>query len=62
MARPLATTFGTFQGKQGHSVVQYRGIKYASVLDQLSAPVIVTEYGNGVVDATHFGYVLQVSV
>jgi hypothetical protein len=55
MVAPLKTPFGTFQGKQGDGVTQYRGIKYGSVRDQLSAPDMVTEYSDAVVDAIHFG-------
>jgi carboxylesterase type B len=59
MSHILQTSFGTFKGKKGDGVVQYRGIKYASVRDQLSVPELVTEYGTDVVDATRYGYVFQ---
>jgi carboxylesterase type B len=55
MTTLLQTCFGTFQGKRGDGVTQYRGVKYASVKDQLSAPELVTEYGDAVVDATQYG-------
>jgi carboxylesterase type B len=59
MSHMLQTSFGTFKGKKGDGVTQYRGIKYASVRDQLSVPELVTEYGTDVVDATRYRYVFQ---
>jgi carboxylesterase type B len=56
MTALLKTSFGTFRGKKGDGITQYRGIKYASVKDQLSAPEMVTGYGDQEIDATHFGY------
>jgi carboxylesterase type B len=56
MTTSLKSPFGTFQGKTHDAVTQYRGIKYASVKDQLSVPELVTSYGDDVIDATHFGY------
>ncbi|KAH5347573.1 hypothetical protein HBI33_223380 [Parastagonospora nodorum] len=55
MTAILQLPFGTFQGKQSDGITQYLGIKYASVKDQLSPPELVTDYGDVVVDATHFG-------
>jgi hypothetical protein len=52
MSHILSTPFGTFKG------TQYRGIKYATVRDQLSAPELVTDYGTDIVDAMHYGYVI----
>lgn len=56
MTAPLKTFFGTFQGKKADGVVQFRGVKYASVKDQLSIPEMVKGYGDEIVDATEFGY------
>ncbi|KAF2641577.1 para-nitrobenzyl esterase [Massarina eburnea CBS 473.64] len=51
----LKTPLGTFLGKPKDGVVQYLGIKYASLKDQLSAPELVTSYGTEVIDATSYG-------
>jgi hypothetical protein len=51
----LETPFGTFEGKKSDGSTQYRGIKYASVKDQLSVPELVTNYGTDIVDATRYG-------
>lgn len=59
MTTLLQISFGTVQGKRGDGVTHYRGIKYASVKDQLSVPELVTEHGGVVVDATHFGYLIS---
>jgi carboxylesterase type B len=59
MSNVLQTSFGTFKGKKGDGIVQYRGIRYASVPDQLSVPELVTTYGTDVVDATRYGYVFH---
>lgn len=61
MTSILETPFGAFAGKKGDAVVQYLGIKYASVKDQLSVPELVTSYGNSTVNATEFGSVLLCS-
>jgi hypothetical protein len=58
MSHILSTPFGTFNGKKGDGITQYRGIKYATVTDQLSAPEVVTDYGTAIVDATHYWYVI----
>ncbi|KAL1602607.1 Carboxylesterase 5A [Paraconiothyrium brasiliense] len=50
----LHTSFGSFKGIHGEDVVQYLGIKYAKVKDQLSAPDMMICY-EGVVDATEYG-------
>lgn len=55
MVLTLKTSFGIFQGKQGDGVFQYRGIKYASLKDQLSVPEMVMTYSNDVIDATPYG-------
>jgi len=55
MVFTLKTSFGIFQGKQGDGVFQYRGIKYASLKDQLSVPEMVMTYSNDVIDATPYG-------
>jgi hypothetical protein len=55
MITPLQTSFGTFQGTQGDGVVQFRGVKYACLKDQLSVPEMVTSYRDELVDATEFG-------
>ena len=51
----IRTDFGTFIGKKGDGVVQFLGIKYAELEDQLSGPRIYRSYGKDVVDATSFG-------
>lgn len=55
MATTLKTSLGEFRGKKGEGVTQYLGIKYAKVRDQLAAPELVREYGEGVVDASRYG-------
>lgn len=45
------------EGGGGDGVVQYRGIKYAFLRDQMAVPELVTEYGSEKVDAREFGYV-----
>jgi carboxylesterase type B len=47
---------GQIQGKQGDGVVQFLGIKYATVKDRFAGSELV-EYGNGesVIDATNLG-------
>lgn len=51
----LKTPFGEFNGKKNGGTVQYLGIKYASLKDQLAVPEMVQEYGTEIVDATEFG-------
>ena len=51
----LETTFGSFVGVEENEVRKFLGIKYALVKNWLSAPEIVTSYGNEVVDATRYG-------
>jgi carboxylesterase type B len=58
MSHILSTPFGAFRGKKGDGITQYRGIKYATVTGQLSAPELVTDYGTNIFDATHYGYVI----
>lgn len=55
MANILKTPFGTFAGYKGDNVIQYRGIKYASVKNQIAVPELVTNYGDATIDATNFG-------
>lgn len=55
MTTNLKTHYGEFKGKTGAGVVQYLGIKYASLRNQLSVPEMVESYGNEVIDATKFG-------
>ena len=55
MTTNLKTPFGVFTGKNRDGVIQYLGIKYASLKDQLSVPVMIQGYGADVVDATRFG-------
>lgn len=57
MSTVLKTRFGEFRGKNGNGVVQYLGIKYAALKDQLSIPEMIDSYGSDVVDATVFGFV-----
>jgi carboxylesterase type B len=61
MAAVLKTKIGSFEGKKGDGVMQYLGIQYARLGDQLAAPELVQDYGNEVVDATRYGYVLPLS-
>jgi carboxylesterase type B len=56
MSHILTTTFGTFRGHKANNTTQYRGIKYASLADQLSVPKLVTTYSDDITDATRFGY------
>ncbi|ORY15879.1 carboxylesteras-like protein [Clohesyomyces aquaticus] len=55
MSTTLKTDFGEFRGKNGSGVVQYLGIKYASLKDRLAVPEIVESYGEETVDATEYG-------
>jgi hypothetical protein len=55
MTATLKTSFATFKGKKGDGVVQYLGVKYASLQDQISPPDMMIAYGTGVADATQFG-------
>lgn len=57
MAAILKTALGDFRGKKGDGVTQYLGIKYANVKDQLAAPEPFAGYGEGVVNASRYGYV-----
>lgn len=57
MTNTLKTPFGVFAGHKGDNVIQYRGIKYASVKDQIAVPELVINYGDAIIDATHFGSV-----
>jgi carboxylesterase type B len=47
---------GQIQGKQGDGIVQFLGIKYASLKDRFAGSELV-EYGSGesVIDATNLG-------
>jgi carboxylesterase type B len=47
---------GQIQGKQGDGVVQFLGIKYATVKDRFAGSELV-EYGSGesMIDATNLG-------
>ena len=51
-------TLGEIQGRQGNGVVQFLGIKYASLKDKFAGSELV-EYGEtqGVIDGTQLGYV-----
>lgn len=55
MTSSIKTPSGTFTGKAGNGVVQYLGVKYASLKDQLSVPEMVQDYGVEVVNATKYG-------
>ncbi|KAF2660705.1 para-nitrobenzyl esterase [Lophiostoma macrostomum CBS 122681] len=50
----LNTPSGVFKGKAIEGCVQYSGIKYANLKDQLAVPEMVTAYGD-ITDATRFG-------
>lgn len=55
----LETPYGIFTGRAGDGCVQYLGIQYATLKDQLAAPTLV-ELGRDKkanIDATSFGYV-----
>ena len=54
----IRTNFGTFIGKKWDGVMQFLGIKYAELEDQLSEPRMNRSYGKDVVDATSFGQVI----
>jgi hypothetical protein len=51
-------TLGEIQGRQGDGVIQFLGIKYASLKDRFAGSELV-EYGEtqGVIDGTQLGYV-----
>ncbi|PVI06942.1 carboxylesteras-like protein [Periconia macrospinosa] len=52
----LKTQLGDIKGNVGDQVVQYLGLKYAHLKDQLSAPELVdSNYSTDVVDATEYG-------
>lgn len=51
---------GEIHGKKGDGVVQFLGLKYATLKDRFAPPELVTSY-NGPVDATRFGYVMSFS-
>jgi len=51
----VKTGFGQFRGRKGDAVTQYRGIKYATLKDQLAVPHMVESYGESIVDAVEFG-------
>jgi len=51
----LETTFGSFVGVEEYGVRKFLGIKYAQVKNWLSAPELITSYGNDIVDATRYG-------
>ncbi len=55
-ARLKHQNLGQIQGKQGDGVIQFLGIKYATVKDRFAGSELV-EYGNGesVIDATNLG-------
>lgn len=56
MTTVAQTPFGQFLGRNKTGVVQYLGIKYATVENQLAVPEVVKgTYGNQVVDCTSFG-------
>jgi carboxylesterase type B len=52
--KTLTTPFGIFKGKHVDAVVQYLGIPYATLENQLSVPEMVTSY-KSVVDAMQYG-------
>ena len=47
---------GKVQGKPGEGVIQYLGIKYASVENRLAPPELIQQY-SGTIDGTKLGYV-----
>ncbi|KAF2685791.1 carboxylesteras-like protein [Lentithecium fluviatile CBS 122367] len=55
MTTIIKTPFGEFKGKNGDGVVQYLGVRYASLKDQLSVPEMVEDYGVDAIDATGYG-------
>ncbi|KAF2199968.1 alpha/beta-hydrolase [Delitschia confertaspora ATCC 74209] len=46
---------GQLKGKHVDGVVQFRGLKYASLENRLAPPQLVTYYGSGPTDASNFG-------
>ncbi|KAJ4296317.1 hypothetical protein N0V90_006362 [Kalmusia sp. IMI 367209] len=56
----MTTTFkhqdlGDVKGNAKDGVVQFLGLKYASLEDRFASPSLVTEYGSGVIDASKYG-------
>jgi len=49
------TPVGKYKGNQGDHVVQFLGIKYASLKDRLSAPEMILRYDREIIDATLHG-------
>ncbi|KAF2442415.1 alpha/beta-hydrolase [Karstenula rhodostoma CBS 690.94] len=46
---------GEVKGNSNDGVVQFLGLKYASLENRFAAPSLVTDYGSGHTDATKFG-------
>ncbi|KAL5447662.1 hypothetical protein PMIN05_001957 [Paraphaeosphaeria minitans] len=46
---------GEIQGNSNNGVVQFLGLKYASLENRFAAPSLVTDYSSGLIDATKFG-------
>jgi carboxylesterase type B len=51
----LTTPLGEFKGRKEKGCIQYLGIKYANLKDQMAPPEMIAEYGSGIIDATQFG-------
>jgi len=47
---------GPIRGRVADGVVQYLGLKYATLKDRLAASEVCVEYVGQVLDATKFGY------
>ncbi|KAF2869112.1 carboxylesteras-like protein [Massariosphaeria phaeospora] len=54
MTNTLKTSFGEFKGKKTDGVIQYLGVQYATLKNQLAVPEIVERYESPV-DATQYG-------
>jgi len=46
---------GALHGKAGDGVVQYLGVKYASLKNKFSPPELCGKYEGGAIDATKLG-------
>lgn len=52
------SSLGEIRGTAGDGVIQFWGIKYASIKDILAPSEVLRGSGSGVIDATQLGYVL----
>jgi carboxylesterase type B len=47
---------GDIRGNSCDGVVQFLGLKYASLENRFASPSLVTHYSSGLTDATKYGY------